>query len=132
MKKRADFLAARRGVRTVGGFARLEMRRRDAGEAPPAPRIGFTVTRRCGNATERNRIKRRLREAVRLAAARDMRDHHDYVIISKRDVLTADFSALCEDLRSMIAKAHKRGGRQTHDRPTDDRPKSSQTSRTGH
>ncbi|MEQ8401099.1 MAG: ribonuclease P protein component [Roseitalea porphyridii] len=111
MRKRAEFLAARDGTRINGRTVRLEMRRRDPGEAGETPRVGFTVTRKIGGAVVRNRAKRRLREAVRLAAARDMRPLHDYVIISKPDVLTAPFSALCEDLRQVIARAHGRAAR---------------------
>lgn len=110
MRKRADFLAARQGVRLTGDTVRLEMRRRAASEDGGQPRVGFTVTKRIGNAVTRNRAKRRLREAVRLVAARDMRPRHDYVIISKPDVLTARFSALCEDLRRTLARGHKRMG----------------------
>jgi len=109
--RRAEFLAARRGTRANGAYVRLEVRRREPDEAGTAPRVGFTVTKKCGNAPERNRIKRRLREAVRLAAADDMRAQHDYVIVAKRDVLTADFQALCEDLRAAIARAHTRAAR---------------------
>lgn len=110
LRKRADFLAARQGVRASGDMVRLEIRRRTAGENGDGPRVGFTVTKRIGNAVTRNRAKRRLREAVRLVAARDMRPRHDYVIISKPDVLTARFSALCEDLRRTLARAHRRIG----------------------
>ena len=118
LRKRADFLAARGGVRASGRMVRLEMRRREAGEAGEPPRVGYTVTRKIGDAVRRNRAKRRLREAVRLAVARDMRPRHDYVIISKPDVLTAPFGALCEDLRQVIARAHARGARTGPERTT--------------
>ena len=111
LRKRKDFLAARDGARVNGQAVRLEMRRRDADEAGESPRVGFTVTKKIGGAVVRNRAKRRLREAVRLAVARDMRPRHDYVIISKPDVLTAPFSALCEDLRQVIDRAHRRAAR---------------------
>lgn len=111
LRKRAEFLAARTGIRVNGRTVRLEMRRRAPDEGDDASRVGITVTKKIGDAVTRNRAKRRLREAIRLAAARDMRSRHDYVIISKPDVLTAPFSTLCEDLRQVIARAHGRAAR---------------------
>ncbi len=62
------------------------------------PRVGFTVTKKMGNAVARNRIRRRLKEAVRLAAARDMAPGHDYVIVGRDDVLAAPFARLTDEL----------------------------------
>lgn len=118
LRKRSDFLAARQGVRVNGAAVRLEMRQRSADENGLLPRVGFTVTRKIGGAVVRNRAKRRLREAVRLVAARDMQPRHDYVIISKPDVLTAEFTALCEDLRAVIARAHRRAANRDAPNPT--------------
>lgn len=112
IKKRADFVAARQGAFANGALLRVQMRARHDAQMGASARVGFTVTKKCGNATQRNRIKRRLREAVRAAAARDMRPQYDYVIISKADVLTAPFSTLCQDLRLTLSKANKRAQRQ--------------------
>ncbi|NNJ74462.1 MAG: ribonuclease P protein component [Anderseniella sp.] len=68
--------------------------RDDAGE----PRIGFTVTRKLGNAVVRNRIKRRLREAVRVASGLDLRRGHDYVFIGRAATLAQDFQELTGDI----------------------------------
>ncbi len=62
------------------------------------PRCGITVTKRVGNAVERNRIRRRIREAVRLHAGRDMQPGCDYVIVARRDVLDAPFMALAGEI----------------------------------
>jgi ribonuclease P protein component len=67
-------------------------------------RVGFTVTRKNGTATERNRIRRRLRELVKRADVISMRPHHDYVLVGRRDALTRDFAAMLEDLRSALAR----------------------------
>ena len=68
--------------------------RDDEGE----PRIGFTVTRKLGNAVVRNRIKRRLREAVRVASGLDLRRGHDYVFIGRAATLAQDFRDLMGDI----------------------------------
>jgi ribonuclease P protein component len=62
------------------------------------PRYGITVTRKVGNAVVRNRIRRRLREAVRVHAADDMAAGTDYVIVARQDALTAPFAALSAEL----------------------------------
>ena len=67
-------------------------------------RVGFTVTKKNGTATERNRIRRRLRELVKRADVITMRPQHDYVLVGRRDALTRDFAAMLEDLRSALAR----------------------------
>ncbi|MBO0904084.1 ribonuclease P protein component [Jiella sp. MQZ13P-4] len=101
MTKRAEFLAARKGRRLNGPFFFVEALRRDDGGRP---RFGLTVTRKVGNAVERNRIRRRLREAIRLSAEADMVPGIDYVIVARRDVLTAPFDTLSQELRRRFAR----------------------------
>ena len=69
----------------------------DRGDGDP-PRIGFTVTKKTGNAVQRNRIRRRLREAVRLHAAADMAPGKDYVIVARDELLTAPFREIAAQL----------------------------------
>ncbi|MBL0935959.1 MAG: ribonuclease P protein component [Rhizobiaceae bacterium] len=95
LKKRAQFLAVRRGEKRRGRLFLLEaLRRDDAGE----PRVGFTVTKKVGNAVVRNRIRRRLKEAVRVHAARDMAPGTDYVIVGRRELLKTPFDELKAEL----------------------------------
>ncbi|GKX32934.1 ribonuclease P protein component [Hoeflea sp. WL0058] len=112
LKKRSDFLAVRKGDRRKGPFFVLEVLDRERPDE--AARIGYTVTKRQGNAVERNRIRRRLREAVRLSAAFDMKPGHDYVVVARRDALDAPFGALTESLCQRIARSSRpkdtRGG----------------------
>ena len=105
LRQRADFLAVAAGARVNSAAFTLQSRHRD--DQGPV-RVGFTVTRKNGTATERNRIRRRLREAVRrLDAGGDsmaMRPHHDYVLVGRRAALTADFAAMLDDLRSALRR----------------------------
>lgn len=75
-------------------------------------RIGLTVTKKVGHATERNRIKRRLRQAVRQAlrsvAPRDV----DLVVIARRPVLSASFAELIADLERAAASLARPKGEQ--------------------
>lgn len=93
--KRADFLAARRGEKRRGRLFLVEVLER--GDAGPA-RVGYTVTKKVGNAVVRNRVRRRLKEAVRIHAARDMAQGNDYVIVGREDVLAAPFEQLKAEL----------------------------------
>lgn len=95
LRKRAEFLAVRAGEKRRGRLFLLEARRR--GDADD-PRLGITVTRKVGNAVVRNRIRRRLREAVRVHAADDMTAGTDYVIVARRDILAAPFGMLKSEL----------------------------------
>lgn len=74
----------------------------DRKDGKPA-RAGFTVTKKVGNAVVRNRVRRRLREALRVHAAADMAPGHDYVIVGRDDVLAAPFDQLAGELTRRIA-----------------------------
>lgn len=100
LRKRSDFLAVRKGERRKGPFFLLEVL--DRGDRGDVPRVGYTVTKRQGNAVERNRIRRRLREAVRLQAGFDMKAGHDYVVIGRRDALNAPFADLARSLATRV------------------------------
>ncbi|HEX2363428.1 MAG TPA: ribonuclease P protein component [Bradyrhizobium sp.] len=110
LRQRADFLAVANGARVSSAAFTLQGRRRD----DPGPiRIGFTVTKKNGNAPERNRIRRRLREAVRRIDAVAIRPHHDYVLVGRRAALTADFNAMIEDLRSALQRLDRPASKRT-------------------
>ncbi|MGI9513654.1 MAG: ribonuclease P protein component [Anderseniella sp.] len=95
LKRRQDFLAAAaaRVCARKGCVVQARVRDDDG-----AARIGFTVTRKLGNAVVRNRIKRRLREAVRVASGLDLRRGHDYVFIGRAATLAQDFRDLTGDI----------------------------------
>jgi ribonuclease P protein component len=66
------------------------------------PRIGFTVSRALGGAVERNRMKRRLREATR-EAWDEFSAGVDIVVNPKKSVLTAEFATLVDEMRKALA-----------------------------
>lgn len=95
MRKRADFLAARRGEKRRGRLFLLEVFDRGDNDAP---RLGLTVTKKAGNAVIRNLIRRRLKEAVRTYAADDMARGKDYVIVGRREIAAIPFDQLKSEL----------------------------------
>ena len=99
LRQRADFLAVANGTRANSAAFVLQGRARDD-EGPI--RVGFTVTKKNGTATERNRIRRRLRELVKRLDVISMRPHHDYVLVGRRAALTRDFATMLDDLRSAL------------------------------
>jgi ribonuclease P protein component len=104
LRQRADFLAVANGARANSAAFVLQSRRRD--DNGPV-RVGFTVTKKHGTATERNRIRRRLRELVKRLDHVSMRPHSDYVLVGRRVALTADFAAMLDDLRSALARIER-------------------------
>lgn len=101
LRRRKEFLAVRGGEKRRGPLFLLEQRARD--EEGPA-RVGFTVTKRVGNAVVRNRIRRRLKEAVRTSAAGDMVAGNDYVIVGREELLSARFQDICAELSRRIRR----------------------------
>jgi ribonuclease P protein component len=108
LTRRRDFLAAAKGLRaSAGAFVVQARRRAEDGDAEEGPaRIGFTVSRQVGNAVERNRVRRRLREMVRLSGGGGMHGGHDYVLIGRRAALAAPFGELRRDLDAALRRLH--------------------------
>jgi ribonuclease P protein component len=76
----------------------------DRGDPKPA-RFGLTITKKVGNAVERNRIRRRLREAIRTACRDDMVPGFDYVIVARRDLLRVPFEVVTGELSRRFSRA---------------------------
>jgi ribonuclease P protein component len=108
LRQRADFLAVANGARANSTAFVLQGRHR--GDDGPI-RFGFTVTKKNGTATERNRIRRRLRELVKLSDAISMRPHHDYVLVGRRAALHRDFSTMLDDLRAALHRLDRQTAR---------------------
>lgn len=125
LKSRPEFLAVQAGEKRRGGLFLLEVLDRNAPDTEA--RVGFTVTKKQGNAVERNRMRRRLLEAVRQSAGSCMKPGHDYVIVGRRDILGASFERLSAQLRQRIeasAKPERSGDETGGKRPgTNARPR---------
>jgi ribonuclease P protein component len=101
LRQRADFLAVANGARVSSAAFALQSRARsDQGPI----RVGFTVTKKNGTATERNRIRRRLREVVKRLDVISMRPHHDYVLVGRREALSRDFAVMLDDLNGALRR----------------------------
>lgn len=110
LKSRPDFLVVQKGLRLRGPYFLIEMI--DRGDAAAPPRIGYTVTRKQGNSVERNRMRRRLREAVRVTEGVSFLPGHDYVLVARRDCLDAPFSRIGSALASRIEEGNRKLARQ--------------------
>ena len=110
LRRRADFLAAARARRQATPGFILQARRRGTDTAPPGPdevRVGFTCSKKVGNAVARNRAKRRLRALARQVLPENGKPGWDYVLIGRAGA-TAErpFEALQDDLKHALKKCH--------------------------
>jgi len=102
LKRRAEFLrvAAKGRKAAMPGLVLQALDRKDEG----AVRLGFTVTKKVGNAVIRNRSRRRLKEAARLVLAQHNLAGVDLVLIGRDATAKRDFAALQEDLRRALSR----------------------------
>ena len=109
LKKRSDFLLVANGtfLRTRGFL--LQAKQREDAKEPSFIRVGFTCSKKVGNAVARNRAKRRLREVARLLLVDHGRPGWDYVLIGKSKK-TADisFADLCNEFRACLSNFHQK------------------------
>jgi len=104
LKRRQDFIAAARALYAAMPGMVVQMRVR-GDEAPP--RVGFTATKKIGNAVVRNRVKRRLRELARLRLQPEARPGHDYVLIGRAPTFERAFPDLEKDLSAALKRLHR-------------------------
>jgi ribonuclease P protein component len=117
LKVRAEFLRVRKGARWAGPAFVLEAKERHRKDGGPlagkqGPRFGFTVTRQIGKAVERNRIRRRLKAAVRGVSPDHAKGDFDYVLIARKPALTSAFAAIVADLVKALERVHRAPARQ--------------------
>ncbi len=122
LTRRAEFQRVSGGRRASAQTFTLQSRRRDGPEPGTAgARVGFTVTRKVGNAVVRNRIRRRLKEALRAAWPLEAKADHDYVLMARREALGRRFAALVDDMRAAfraVQRGHEDGRRRGASRMT--------------
>lgn len=106
LKRRTDFRAiAEAGARAPAkAFVLQALRREEMGQESAPVRVGFTVSRQVGNAVERNRVRRRLREMVRLKPEAAFTPGFDYVLIGRRSALTCPFSDMAAELDGALRR----------------------------
>ena len=113
MSKRADFLAANRGLRVARpGFVLLANPNQGVGK-----RYGITVTKKIGNAVVRNRIKRRFRELLRAALPEFGLPDHDHVLIAREGGIERDYAKLDAELHEALERAREGKGDPPRRRP---------------
>ena len=110
LKKRSEFLYVRDGFYSAKGGVVVQMR-----ENPMRSGIGigFTATKKIGNAVIRNRAKRRLREAARALLPEHGLPGYDYVLIARNSTTARDWTDLLDDTRkALITLSHRATGKQ--------------------
>ncbi len=112
LKIRADFLrvaAARRSAAAPGLVVQAALRPKPP-DGVAAIRVGFTASRKVGNAVARNRAKRRLRAAAAAVLPRQGRPGTDYVLIARSGTAGRAYAALLADLETAVRRVDRKAG----------------------
>ena len=105
IKARPDFLRIRGGQKWSGAGFLLETKPCLTPGGPP--RFGFTVTKKLGNAVVRNRIRRRLKEAAKLAADAHAKAGFDYVVVARKAAFDMPFERMLADMVAALRRVHR-------------------------
>ena len=106
LTKRADFVRAARAIRRVEGAITLETS--PSPQAGTGIRVGFTASKKIGNAVTRNRAKRRLRAAASQLLPLLGRGGHDYVLVARASTTARPFAELLTDITQALRGAHRK------------------------
>ena len=108
LKRRAEFLrvaASRRKWAAPGLILQAAPAEPEAdGASAHTIRVGFTCSKKVGNAVARNRAKRRLRAAAREVIGVEAAPSHDYVLIGRTETLRRPYALLLQDLRTALKR----------------------------
>ena len=99
LQKRAEFLFVAQGIAAARGAVLIQGRPR---EGASDVGVGFTATKKIGNAVVRNRAKRRLREAARAMLPLHGQAGHDYVLIARSGTTVRPWDRLVDDVKSAL------------------------------
>ena len=110
LKTRADFLrvAAERGRAVRPGLVLQAAGRPPQATEKSGVRVGYTASRKVGNAVLRNRAKRRLREVAAAVLSRVGRPGTDYVLVARGETVTRPYAELLADLESAVRQLDRR------------------------
>jgi len=101
LKVRAEFLKAAKAPYQARGAVVVQARDRDDGAEM---RAGFTATKKIGGAVQRNRAKRRLREAARALLPLHGLPGHDYVFVARATTIDRDWAGLLDDVKAALIR----------------------------
>jgi ribonuclease P protein component len=108
LRRRQDFVrASKTGARFSARLFTVQMAGRggpDDAAASAEARFGFTVTKKVAGAVGRNRIRRRLKEALRVSGDLGARPGRDYVFVARRGALTAPFAEIVTQMAEGFAR----------------------------
>lgn len=109
MRNRSDFLRAASAQRQ--GTPGFMLQARARGDDTAAIRVGFTCSKKIGNAVARNRAKRRLRAVAQAVLPQAARPGWDYVLVGRPSAtIERDFALLLSDLQNALARVHANAG----------------------
>jgi ribonuclease P protein component len=105
LRRRVEFLAVAAGRRRfVAPGLILQTRTQASAAAAPGLRVGFTASRKVGNAVARNRARRRLKAIAEELLTRHAKPGHDYVLIARPETVDRPYSLLLRDLESALRR----------------------------
>lgn len=106
LKKRTDFLRVASTRKKWVTPAMIIQTARRPSDTDNALRVGYTASKKVGNAVARSLAKRRMREVVRICLGSCASQNHDYVIIARQEILTYAFDQLIRDLKWALKRLH--------------------------